>query len=75
MRLTAVCIAMFYRKLDEVKGKLDQLRSLAQYYQSAGNASTQSDCNEETEDEQNVTSAAESEVTDDQDLSLAGNLR
>ncbi|KAF6036524.1 PCM1 [Bugula neritina] len=63
------------RKLDEVKGKLDQLRSLAQYYQSAGNASTQSDCNEETEDEQNVTSAAESEVTDDQDLSLAGNLR
>lgn len=51
---------MLYRKLEEVRGRLDQLRDLVQYYQA---------------DNEGVASAVESDSTEGQDLSLRGNIQ
>ncbi|XP_067945497.1 pericentriolar material 1 protein-like [Watersipora subatra] len=56
------------RKLEEVRGRLDQLKGLVQYYQADRTDLGGRDDLEE------VSSMVDSEVTDSQDLSLAGNL-
>ena len=52
-------VCMLNRKLEEVRGRLDQLRGLVQYYQG---------------DNEEVSSTVESEATEGQDLSLRGNI-